>query len=543
MGHDKDASPYEAFIQGWKSAATMLAPVAAALPAAQLGATEPIAQGQVYRPGWPPAKSFLPGDAFRLLPPYLGTTVQGPVSFTSRCNRTTHVTAAPAAGGVNVTFTVAPAPGIVILCEDLYALGSPQGLDIVSVLTHGTSVHFVPLKSQVDQQWYSTFGVRVFGFLDDAVTTIGELITTAALYVPSETEGPALSPSTEPRLVAFLRDYVHNDLTPRGVNGQGINVTINPDEVVSGSTMIVLRLQGNACLEGFGTGAHSDHFVMAIRAQNGSLYVVESTDKTSYWPDHNVQVHDWDTWMSMAAAADYNLLLLPPSDATLAAFNHTAAWEYIDSMTGKPYGYHNFIFGFLDGDKTQNPKDLNYIAKNLPYPASWQLFEAVFQEVGNLAPAIAEKMWGLALGMRLGEGALTPTNASVLAWQRLGMHFGGLIGVPEQDDWVYPDGPARVCDSYVCSIYKAAGVFEALGVSDIQCTEMHNKDVYRLALFNTTASARPAACQQADPGLPYCQLMGRWTVTLTDVNSQAPYSSMDQYCAGLPPYFERAAGC
>jgi len=31
-----------------------------------------------------------------------------------------------------------------------------------------------------------------------------------------------------------------------------------------------------------------------------------------------------------------------------ARFNETAAWEYALSMAGKPYGYHNMIFSWID---------------------------------------------------------------------------------------------------------------------------------------------------------------------------------------------------
>ncbi|RYG51478.1 hypothetical protein EON66_10715 [archaeon] len=135
-----------------------------------------------------------------------------------------------------------------------------------------------------------------------------------------------------------------------------------------------------------------------------------------------------------------------------------------------------------------------------------------------------------------------------------------------------------VCDVYYCTILKAAGVLAAPELaSQINCAEFHNLDVYRLALctsapapapcaclcaavalhhslrvmpppphataVNTTAT-RPAACSEADPDLPYCQIMGAYRMHLDNVNTMAPYAHMNERCAALPlDYTRTPADC
>ena len=52
-----------------------------------------------------------------------------------------------------------------------------------------------------------------------------------------------------------------------------------------------------------------------------------------------------------------HIALLPLHPDIRAKFNNTAAWEYARSMSGKPYGYHNMIFSWIDT-----------ISKNYPRP-------------------------------------------------------------------------------------------------------------------------------------------------------------------------------
>lgn len=59
-----------------------------------------------------------------------------------------------------------------------------------------------------------------------------------------------------------------------------------------------------------------------------------------------------------------------------------------------------------------------------------------------------------------------------------------LFNIPEQDGWIYSDGPSYVCSAFVAGVYKAAGLFDGFTV---QATEFTPRDVYQLNFFNGTA--------------------------------------------------------
>jgi len=43
-----------------------------------------------------------------------------------------------------------------------------------------------------------------------------------------------------------------------------------------------------------------------------------------------------------------NVAVLPLSEESRKKFNVTAAVEFFKKVEGLPYGYHNFLFGWID---------------------------------------------------------------------------------------------------------------------------------------------------------------------------------------------------
>jgi len=101
------------------------------------------------------------------------------------------------------------------------------------------------------------------------------------------------------------------------------------------------------------------------------------------------------------------------------------------------------------------------------------------------------------------------------------------------------DGLSYVCSAYVTALYKAAGLF---GDMEINATEFTPKDVYSLNFFDLDFQ-RPEVCQTADPDQPFCQLTGKYRMTLPGYSTISPYSHMDETCATLAPLYPRADGC
>jgi len=42
-----------------------------------------------------------------------------------------------------------------------------------------------------------------------------------------------------------------------------------------------------------------------------------------------------------------------------------------------------------------------------------------------------------------------------------------VFAMPEQDSWIYSDGPSMVCSSFVAAIWKAGGLYNGLTIQVI----------------------------------------------------------------------------
>ena len=82
----------------------------------------------------------------------------------------------------------------------------------------------------------------------------------------------------------------------------------------------------------------------------------------------------WDEWWELALKDNSNpqIALLPLHPEIRAKFNTTAAWEYARRMSGKPYGYHNMIFSWIDTvtDNFPPPLDAHLVGFGFLFPLS-----------------------------------------------------------------------------------------------------------------------------------------------------------------------------
>lgn len=125
-----------------------------------------------------------------------------------------------------------------------------------------------------------------------------------------------------------------------------------------------------------------------------------------------------------------------------------------------------------------------------------------------------------------------------------GMTVQEVMAMPEIDGWEYHgieprDGRSWVCSAYVAAFYKAAGLF---GDMEINTTEFATADVYQLNFFDEDF-VRPQACVDADPDLPYCQLLGKYHLELEKYNTVDPYDHMNESCGTFWPDYIREDGC
>lgn len=190
---------------------------------------------------------------------------------------------------------------------------------------------------------------------------------------------------------------------------------------------------------------------------------------------------------------------MPMNAASRAKFNEQAANDWFFQTEGLPYGYHNFIYGWMD-----TPRD------NLPPDLPNELAPIVFSMLDNVMPTTVFNFFVEGLNKRLDNPGCETVSCIADVAALKGMSIQDVIAIPEQDGWIYDglpvDGMAFVCSAYSASVYKAAGMFDDF---DVQATEFTPRDVYLLDFFDTEY-VRPQMCIDADPNLPYCQLIGKY---------------------------------
>jgi hypothetical protein len=126
------------------------------------------------------------------------------------------------------------------------------------------------------------------------------------------------------------------------------------------------------------------------------------------------------------------------------------------------------------------------------------------------------------------------------------MSIQDVWAMPEHDGWIYTgeeprDGESYVCSAFVAAIYKAAGLFGD-DVDEINATEMVPKDVYTINFFKDSWD-RPQQCVDADPDIPWCQLLGNYRQTFPGYNTISEYKHMSEHCQSIAPDFYRPDGC
>jgi len=311
--------------------------------------------------------------------------------------------------------------------------------------------------------------------------------------------------------------------------------------VPNGAFVGILRLDGLDPTMAYAMGSHTGHTAITMRF-NGELHVCESTVDSGYWPTNGVQKTPWNQWLQQAMAAEYQVVLSPlaPEYQKIFDSNVDAVAAWFETVEGLPYGFHNLIFGWVDTAEDNYPPPLSSHLTMVMVP--------VINDLMNyLMNSTTYDIWNQPLNKRLGTTGLTVTDLYEYAQQK-GISFTDLITIVEEDSWNYENeggvsGPSMVCDVLVMRIWKAGGIFGNL-TDLIQAGEFTNWDAYSMAIFDSNyVNTRPQQCKDADPNLPYCQIMGEFQLMLNNWNTFEPYAHMRERCPTLPPLYQKPIGC
>jgi hypothetical protein len=376
-------------------------------------------------------------------------------------------------------------------------------------------------------------GVSFMRFCDSIFHFIPSLLKTAQLFIG----GLGLNPD-----IPFIGSHVPMEMQLANVQfikeatgyqwrERPSNKFIDYDasHFQSGDFLAITRFDGVDNIIHWGAGSHSGHSVMAMwdrTVEPAQLYIVESQDGW-YWPNHGLQRTKWEQWRIWAHNADFNIAHLPLKKEFAEKFDEVKAWAWFDETKGMPYGYRNFLFGWIDTTDQNFPSilDINF---------AW----IVFRLLEKINHQITDQLLKEALNWRVGAKDLDLWEVEQAALNQ-GKTLNDLIAMVEPEGIKYSDGYSYVCSAYVMSFYLRSGM---LGDVVGHATEFTPRDVYTLAIYDTEW-VKPQECIDNDPELPYCQIMGRWKMDLPEYSSITPYSHMAERCPSQAPTYFRPVDC
>lgn len=410
-------------------------------------------------------------------------------------------------------------------CMDLYVFATPYRVTwdyYFSAREHTLNIE--SWEEPAELEYVKQHGISVFLMPSGMLGTFLSLVDVLPLFSNS-----VWGQSSN---LAFLKKHMGASFERRP---QPWRTLINPDDVHSGDFLAVSKIRGRwggfETLEKWVTGAFAGHTAVCLKDEFGKLWVGESGHENEKG-EEIIVVIPWDEWWELSLKDDSNphVALLPLHPDVRKKFNSTAAWQYAHSMSGKPYGYHNMIFSWIDT-----------VADNYPPPLDAHLVTSVMSMWTRMQPAYAANMWNEALNKRLGTeeldlyGILSETESR-------GLTFDQLLSIPEQDDWVYSDGKSTTCVAFILEMYKEAGVFGPVSNS-IQVTEFTIRDAYMLKIFENNQTRLPSWCNIEGNQFPFCQILGEYQMELPEYNTLEPYANMNENCPSLPPTYERPLRC
>jgi len=446
------------------------------------------------------------------------------VTWKGSCYST--ITASLVANETGGTLTVKTSGRRNAVCSEFYDFGDRESVYLLTLAV--TNTHHIKISQWKPYEYNDLVvnGMKAFLFPGNAPEVAASVLMTISLFKPS------------PNMAADNVQFIGKKMQWLMQNRSSGYVSIDKSKVKSGDYLAILRLDGLDPLIMWGTGGHTGHTAVALWFGD-DLYVCESTDTMNpnssfaYWPPpYGIIRTPWDQWMQQAQNASYLVALLPLDPKYSAQFNEDKAVQWFKSVEGMPYGWHNFIYTFLDT-----------VYDNLPRPTSPDLIAQLLGVYEPMAPITSKgsvySMIIMGLNHRLDATCQTMQCIYDII-DPLGMPLFDVAVQPESDAWLYPgNGCADLCYSMVCDVfvmemYRNAG----LVMPSFQSTEQTPKDTYQMALFDSSWK-RPKECIMADPDLPYCQLMGGYTLVLPGYNGMALYTDMNHHCPAYAPVYMR----
>lgn len=357
-------------------------------------------------------------------------------------------------------------------CQEIILFANTEIHLPETFLFHGKHTLHFNMPTSEAQADVGFGGIKAFGFCDNLLDEFESFINFLEAFVGGITDHPDWPTPISTHVpdymvnanIRFLAEAMGYDLVRREVE----KVEINPDLIQDGDFLAIMRLDGLDPIIMYGTGSHIGHSTMALRF-DGELYVVESQDAW-YWPTHGLQRTKWADWILQAEEADFQVVWMPLREEIRSNFDSAAAQDFFFQTEGLPYGYHNFLYGWMD-----TPRD------NLPPFLADQFVPVMFSILEGIIPETVYIFFTEALNFHLGTPGQCDTITCIAAEAASrGMDVQDVIAIVEEDGWEYTgelprDGLSYVCSAYVAALYKAGGLF---GDNYVNAVEFTPYDIY-----------------------------------------------------------------
>jgi hypothetical protein len=476
---------------------------------------------------WCPNNSY-----FEFFPSHpADVTYSQPATFQGSCfgSITAHLQAT--VSGVELTLSGSSPKDA--LCGDVLLAVTPfeeKFVDLTALLDHNVTVTF-SLSEAGQAAYLHLHGVQLLHLPCGLVGTIESAIKTVGLFVNSE----------QGLIEANADFFQYKHITPPLKPWNGTQpLTPTRDLIPSGSYLAILRLDGLDPMVAYGTGGVTGHSAVAVW-EGDQLYITESTAANPfgkvYWPPpYGIIRHKFEDWFPLGVEARYHVALLPLRSQYAAKFDEDAFWEWFrNDAAGQPYGFHNFVYSFID------------TPHNLPEPADNEVLMWLLTTLDRLSPGTGGgpgvsvySIFVEALSHRGPTGCTNTTCVEIWA-DAHNTTLGDIAVIPEQDSWRYDDGKnmSRVCSAYAADVWKHAGLFD---LDFYQATEQTPKDNYQMAIFDGSHFDKtncPIGLMTTANGDTYCQLMGPYFLPLNDYNTIVPYQGMNNHCPSQWPDYVR----
>lgn len=468
-------------------------------------------------------------DYFKFAPYFVGAATFGSVAnFTSPCFGTNTLTLYYI-DHETVVLEHNASNASSILCSDAFFMSTSQNYHWTNIFFHGTHRTTFRGLSKLQMQEITRTGIQIFRVCDSISHVVPDVIKTLLLFVGGFSTNPHLPfIGSHPTfwMVRANVDFIERATGYKWEKRQNNSVImLDPEQIHSGDFFAVTRFDGLDQIIQWGAGSHAGHSVVALRNESG-LFMLES-QAAWYWPRENIQANSYENWMQWAQNAGYQVTILPLKPEWRAKFNETAAWEFFKKMEGTPYGYHNFLFGWVDTERDSWPPVL-----------SPEVIAPFLSMLESLIPAVG-MIFNEAINFRMNTSNLTIGELASVIYEK-NLTWPEVYTIPELDEWEYTNGHNLVCSSFVVGTWKAAGLF---GDLEINAAEFTPRDAYSMIFIDPNPEL-PQVCKDTNPGYPWCQIMGDYVMEFPQVSTVAPYARMNERCPSkaIDKYF-RPDGC